>query len=95
LFGWGLNKNGQLGFPYSDFETVAEPRLIAATDLGCIINENIKKAFCGYEHTCVITESGKIYLIGNRNEQPLLVDGFIGDEFTQVSFGPHHMLLLV
>ncbi|KAF5288642.1 hypothetical protein FQA39_LY15337 [Lamprigera yunnana] len=64
LYIWGWNGNGQLGL-YNDESTsiavMAAPKVVDFED---DINVNVLKAACGYRHTIVLLDNGKMYGTG-------------------------------
>jgi E3 ubiquitin-protein ligase HERC4 len=60
VYMWGLNRNGQTGTGAKG-EFVLDPKLIDTVE----INRRMpKKLICGRNHTCLLTEDGRVYSWG-------------------------------
>ena len=60
VYGWGLNKNGQLGLKEEN-GVVETPKLIDT-----VLDYNFKKVNCGHKHTMLIEENGNLLAFGNN-----------------------------
>jgi alpha-tubulin suppressor-like RCC1 family protein len=76
LYGWGSNKNGQLGLN-SDKTFIKTPTLITLPDL---TNENdyINKIYCGKTFSLLLTNYGEIFITGNYNPKIVQVNETAG-----------------
>lgn len=75
LWCWGRGYLGQLGSYVSDADT---PSLVAMDMYG----DRFSSVSIGYDHTCALTETGKVYCWGQNNQGQL--GSIIGDRFTPV-----------
>ncbi|XP_004390203.2 probable E3 ubiquitin-protein ligase HERC6 isoform X1 [Trichechus manatus latirostris] len=101
-FGWGSNNAGQLALSGNNVSVQSyKPRSIGALkELGVIYIS------CGYEHTAVLTQDGKVFTFGDnssgqlghsptaKKKGPQLVEGIDG-LVSQIDCGSYHTLAYV
>lgn len=68
LYGWGSNRNGQLGIASESSRESGTPQLIQ--DLK--YQGKVVQVSCGGEHTAAVTDSGKLYTWGKRYKKYFL-----------------------
>ncbi|XP_022367929.1 probable E3 ubiquitin-protein ligase HERC6 isoform X3 [Enhydra lutris kenyoni] len=102
-FGWGSNSEGQLGLHKNDVPVVqsSKPRSV-----GALKNLGVVYISCGYEHTAVLTQTGKVFTFGGNSygqlgysptaekKGPQLVEGIDG-LVSQIDCGSYHTLAYV
>jgi alpha-tubulin suppressor-like RCC1 family protein len=66
---FGDNSEGQLGLNIDNKSSVDRPSIIVTT--GAEIRENIAQVSCGYRHTLVLTENGRVYGFGTNKRYEL------------------------
>ena len=60
IYAWGNNTEGQLGISdYSYASNYSYPRYMH-------YSVNVCKIACGFEHTLLLSEMGKLYVMGNN-----------------------------
>ena len=65
LWGWGNNKNGQLGMINYNLSYVKVPTLINLPEFQD--NESIEKIYCGKGYSLIISNFGNVFITGNYN----------------------------
>ncbi|XP_037686165.1 probable E3 ubiquitin-protein ligase HERC6 isoform X2 [Choloepus didactylus] len=101
-FGWGNNNAGQLALSGNNVpEQIYKPRSI-----GALKNLDVIYISCGYEHTAVLTQVGKVFTFGDNSSGqlghspsaekrgPQLVER-IGGLVSQIDCGSYHTLAYV
>ncbi|XP_045647665.1 probable E3 ubiquitin-protein ligase HERC6 [Ursus americanus] len=102
-FGWGSNNAGQLALRQNNVPVVQshKPRSV-----GALKNLGVIYISCGYEHTAVLTQTGKVFTFGGNSygqlghsptaekEGPQLVEGIDG-LVSQIDCGSYHTLAYV
>nr|XP_035978617.1 probable E3 ubiquitin-protein ligase HERC6 isoform X2 [Halichoerus grypus] len=102
-FGWGSNNAGQLALCKNNVPVLqsSKPRSI-----GALKNLGVIYISCGYEHTAVLTQTGKVFTFGGNSygqlghspiaekEGPQLVEGIDG-LVSQIDCGSYHTLAYV
>uniref|UniRef100_A0A8C7BSE5 HECT and RLD domain containing E3 ubiquitin protein ligase family member 6 n=1 Tax=Neovison vison TaxID=452646 RepID=A0A8C7BSE5_NEOVI len=97
-FGWGSNREGQLALLLVQS---SKPRSV-----GALKNLGVVYISCGYEHTAVLTQTGKVFTFGGNSygqlgysptaekEGPQLLEGIDG-LVSQIDCGSYHTLAYV
>ncbi|XP_030879668.1 probable E3 ubiquitin-protein ligase HERC6 isoform X3 [Leptonychotes weddellii] len=102
-FGWGSNNAGQLALRKNNVPVLqsSKPRSI-----GALKNLGVIYISCGYEHTAVLTQTGKVFTFGSNSygqlghsptaekEGPQLMEGIDG-LVSQIDCGSYHTLAYV
>ncbi|XP_027453202.1 probable E3 ubiquitin-protein ligase HERC6 isoform X1 [Zalophus californianus] len=102
-FGWGNNNAGQLALQKNHVPVLqsSKPRSI-----GALKNLGVIYISCGYEHTAVLTQTGKVFTFGGNSygqlghsptaekEGPQLMEGIDG-LVSQIDCGSYHTLAYV
>uniref|UniRef100_A0A8C7BXB5 HECT and RLD domain containing E3 ubiquitin protein ligase family member 6 n=1 Tax=Neovison vison TaxID=452646 RepID=A0A8C7BXB5_NEOVI len=103
-FGWGSNREGQLALLRKKNVPVVQsskPRSV-----GALKNLGVVYISCGYEHTAVLTQTGKVFTFGGNSygqlgysptaekEGPQLLEGIDG-LVSQIDCGSYHTLAYV
>ncbi|CAF4495428.1 unnamed protein product [Rotaria magnacalcarata] len=96
VYVWGSNDDGQCGQP-SKVETVPTPRELR-------LDNPINAISCGYYHTALVDENGRLLLFGNNEDRQLgrsMPDKFAGpmpvsipDKVKAVACGNQHTVVL-
>ncbi|XP_066137078.1 probable E3 ubiquitin-protein ligase HERC6 isoform X2 [Saccopteryx bilineata] len=80
-FGWGSNSAGQLALSGNNVPVQSyKPRSV-----GELKRLDVIYISCGYEHTAVLTQNGKVYTFGDNS------CGQLGHSFTAKKRGPQHV----
>ncbi len=65
LWGWGNNKNGQLGMLNYNLNYIKVPSLIPLPEFQD--NESVEKIYCGKGYSLIISNFGNVFITGNYN----------------------------
>eukprot|EP00300_Choanocystis_sp_HF-7_P015538 c19095_g1_i2.p1 GENE.c19095_g1_i2~~c19095_g1_i2.p1 ORF type:complete len:378 (+),score=68.31 c19095_g1_i2:112-1245(+) len=105
VVGFGRNANGQLVLPLDRHSTVRWPTVIAtpptksekkeeheSEEAVLELPERVVSLAAGYDHTCLITESGRAVLVGGKDSTGLVLEtsDLEGFTVTKIAFGPSH-----
>ncbi|XP_045854008.1 probable E3 ubiquitin-protein ligase HERC6 isoform X1 [Meles meles] len=102
-FGWGSNSEGQLALCKNHIPVVQRSK---PHSVGALKNLGVVYISCGYEHTAVLTQTGKVFTFGGNSygqlghsptaekEGPQLVEGIDG-LVSQIDCGSYHTLAYV
>uniref|UniRef100_M3XSW5 HECT and RLD domain containing E3 ubiquitin protein ligase family member 6 n=1 Tax=Mustela putorius furo TaxID=9669 RepID=M3XSW5_MUSPF len=102
-FGWGSNSEGQLALRKKNVPVVQSSK---PCSVDALENLGVVYISCGYEHTAVLTQTGKVFTFGGNSygqlgysptagkEGPQLVEGIDG-LVSQIDCGSYHTLAYV
>ncbi|XP_047573908.1 probable E3 ubiquitin-protein ligase HERC6 isoform X2 [Lutra lutra] len=102
-FGWGSNSEGQLDLHKNNVPVVQSSK---PHTVGALKNLGVVYISCGYEHTAVLTQTGKVFTFGGNSygqlgysptaekKGPQLVEGIDG-LVSQIDCGSYHTLAYV
>nr|XP_021558148.1 probable E3 ubiquitin-protein ligase HERC6 isoform X2 [Neomonachus schauinslandi] len=102
-FGWGSNNAGQLALRKNNVPVLQSPK---PHSIGALKNLGVIYISCGYEHTAVLTQTGKVFTFGSNSygqlghsptaekEGPQLMEGIDG-LVSQIDCGSYYTLAYV